>query len=297
MAGELLPSRFHAIGEGSGSELCLLGPHGAGVGACAPRRVSRAGVRSSCSSAASIPNASAETTASAREAQARCRAGCGQQHHLRMVPGVQRPTSRTPSGYASSWGTGSCGQASCRRGRSAGCAISRGCARRRSTSADHRAVVHDPGLQVHAAQVLIAEFGLDMARCPTVRLFVSSAGARPGHHESAGRRRSGQTRPRPRWPTERAKAAAPPRAPTSPPTSPSCAAVCGEPKAIGAIRHEILVAYYDIVRDQVPFRELGPGWQRKRYSVEHRARRLQRQLQALGYTVTRLPAEEYEPTA
>jgi len=31
LAGELLPSRFHAIGEGSGSELCLLGPHGAGV--------------------------------------------------------------------------------------------------------------------------------------------------------------------------------------------------------------------------------------------------------------------------
>jgi hypothetical protein len=44
--------------------------------------------------------------------------------------------------------------------------------------------------------------------------------------------------------------------------------------------------YYHIVRDQVPFRELGPDWQRKRYSVEHRARRLQRQLEALGYTVT-----------
>jgi hypothetical protein len=28
------------------------------------------------------------------------------------------------------------------------------------------------------------------------------------------------------------------------------------------------------VRDQVPFRELGPDWQRKRYSVEHRTRRL-----------------------
>ena len=41
----------------------------------------------------------------------------------------------------------------------------------------------------------------------------------------------------------------------------------GEPKAIGAIRHDILVAYYHIVRDQAPFRELGPDWQRKRYSV------------------------------
>jgi hypothetical protein len=60
----------------------------------------------------------------------------------------------------------------------------------------------------------------------------------------------------------------------------------GEPKAIGAIRHDLLVAYYHIVRDQVPFRELGPDWQRKRYSPEHRARRLQRQLEALGYAVT-----------
>jgi hypothetical protein len=54
----------------------------------------------------------------------------------------------------------------------------------------------------------------------------------------------------------------------------------GEAKAIGAIRHDLLVAYYHIDRD------LGPDWQRKRYSVEHRARRLQRQLEALGYAVT-----------
>jgi hypothetical protein len=55
--------------------------------------------------------------------------------------------------------------------------------------------------------------------------------------------------------------------------------------AIGAIRHDLLVAYYHIVRDQVPFRERGPDWQRKRYSPEHRARRLRRQLEALGYKV------------
>ena len=60
----------------------------------------------------------------------------------------------------------------------------------------------------------------------------------------------------------------------------------GEQKAIGAIRHDLLVAYFHIVRDQVPYRDLGPDWQRKRYSVEHRARRLQRQLEALGYAVT-----------
>jgi transposase len=71
----------------------------------------------------------------------------------------------------------------------------------------------------------------------------------------------------------------------------------GEPKAIGAIRHDILVAYYHIFRDRVPFRELGPDWQRKRYAVEHRARRLQRQLQALGYRVTVETAEQVQAAA
>jgi transposase len=66
----------------------------------------------------------------------------------------------------------------------------------------------------------------------------------------------------------------------------------GEPKAIGAIRHDLLVAYYHIVRDQVPFREPGPDWQHKRYSPEHRARRLQRQLEALGYKVNLEQAEK-----
>jgi transposase len=69
-----------------------------------------------------------------------------------------------------------------------------------------------PGVQSHAAQVLIAECGLDMTRFPTVGHFASWAGACPGHHESAGHRRSGRTRPGPRWLTdaltEAAKAAA-----------------------------------------------------------------------------------------
>jgi hypothetical protein len=58
-----------------------------------------------------------------------------------------------------------------------------------------------------------------------------------------------------------------------------------------------LVACYHIVRDQVPYRDLGPNWQRMRYSVEHRAKRLQRQLEALGYTVTLEQSETAEQAA
>jgi transposase len=158
-----------------------------------------------------------------------------------------------------------------------------------------------PGVQAHAAQVLIAECGLDMARFPTVGHFASWAGACPGHHQSAGRRRSGRSRPGPRWLTDQltecARAAVRTKGTYLAAHFAQLRGRRGEPKAIGAIRHDILVAYYHIVRDQVPFRELGPDWQRKRYSVEHRARRLQRQLEALGYAVTLEQTEQPEQAA
>jgi transposase len=147
-----------------------------------------------------------------------------------------------------------------------------------------------PGVAVRTAQVLIAECGLDMSRFPTVGHLASWAGMCPGHHESAGRRRSGRTRPGPRWLTEAltesAKAAARTKGTYLAAHHAQLRGRRGEAKAIGATRHDILVAYFHIVRDQVPFRELGPDWQRKRYSPEHRARRLQRQIEALGYQVT-----------
>jgi transposase len=147
-----------------------------------------------------------------------------------------------------------------------------------------------PGVQEHAAQVLIAECGLDMSLFPTVGHFASWAGACPGHNESAGRRRSGRSRPGPSWLTsqltECARAAVRTKGTYLAAHFAQLRGRRGEPKAIGAIRHDLLVAYYHIVRDQVPFRELGPDWQRRRYSVEHRAQRLQRQLEALGYAVT-----------
>jgi transposase len=158
-----------------------------------------------------------------------------------------------------------------------------------------------PGVQAHAAQVLIAECGLDMTVFPTVGHFASWGGACPGHHESAGRRGSGRTRPGPRWLTDQltecARAAVRTKGTYLAAHFVQLRGRRGEPKAIGAIRHDLLVAYYHIVRDQVPYRELGPDWQRKRYSAEHRARRLQRQLQALGYTVTLQPTEQAEQPA
>ena len=125
---------------------------------------------------------------------------------------------------------------------------------------------------------------------PTLEHFASWAGACPGHNQSAGRRKSGRTRPGPSWLTaqltECARAAVRTRGTYLAAHFAQLRGRRGEPKAIGAIRHDLLVAYYHIVRDQVPYRDLGPDWQRKRYSPEHRARRLQHQVEAIGYTVT-----------
>ncbi len=51
-----------------------------------------------------------------------------------------------------------------------------------------------PGIGRRVAEVVIAEIGVDMGRFPTAAHLASWAGLCPGHHESAGKRRSGRAR-------------------------------------------------------------------------------------------------------
>jgi len=60
----------------------------------------------------------------------------------------------------------------------------------------------------------------------------------------------------------------------------------GTQKAIGATRHDILLAYYHIVRDRVPYHDLGPDCNDRRRSTEQQSRRLVHQLERLGVNVT-----------
>jgi transposase len=42
----------------------------------------------------------------------------------------------------------------------------------------------------------------------------------------------------------------------------------GLPKAIGATRHDLLIAYWHVVHDQVDYADLSPDWAQRRRSTE-----------------------------
>lgn len=146
-----------------------------------------------------------------------------------------------------------------------------------------------PGVSTTIAQVLLAECGWDMSVFAQAANLASWAGICPGNNTSGGRRMSGATRRGPKWLrqalTEAAHAAARTKGTYLGAHHAQIRGRRGPAKAIGATRHDILIAFYYIVRDRVPYRELGADWAARRYSVEHRTNRLVRQLESLGLRV------------
>ena len=145
-----------------------------------------------------------------------------------------------------------------------------------------------PGVSDTVAQVLIAEIGLDMTRFPTSGHLVSWAGLCPRMDESAGKRRSNRVRQGAPWLKTTLVMAAWPAA--------SARGTYlraqflrlktrrGPKKAVVAVAASILTAAYYILRDHVPYHDLGADYfdRRDRTAV---VRRLRRRIEALGYRV------------
>lgn len=155
-------------------------------------------------------------------------------------------------------------------------------------------VVTIPGVGNRVAQVLLAECGADMRVFATSAHLASWAGICPGNRESAGKHGPGHTRPGPKWLRAALTEAAHAAARSSDTYLAAHFRVIrgrrGVAKAIGAVRHDILIAFWHIVAKHEAYVDLGADWHQRRYSPEKQTRRLVRQLERLGHTVTLQPA-------
>lgn len=151
-----------------------------------------------------------------------------------------------------------------------------------------------PGVKERVADQLIAECGVDMDRFPTAAHLASWAGMCPGNNASGGKHRKAHTRPGNKWLkhalTEAAKSASRSKDTYLASRHAQLRGRRGGATATGAIRHDLLIAYWHIVKFGVDYHELGPDWLASRNDPEHRTRRLIRQLESLGHKVTLEPA-------
>jgi len=156
--------------------------------------------------------------------------------------------------------------------------------------ADHVARLQTiPGVGREAAETIVAEIGVDMSRFPSAAHLASWAGLCPGNNESAGKRKTGKTRKGNRWLkpllVECGWGAGRARRTYLGAQYARLGRRRGKKKAAIAVGHSILVAAYYILRDGVPYRDLGPD-HFDRLVTERLTRHYVCRLEQLGHRVT-----------
>jgi transposase len=149
-----------------------------------------------------------------------------------------------------------------------------------------------PGINDIVAQVIVAEIGTDMTRFETSGHLVSWACLCPRNDESAGKRRSTRLRKGGTWLktalVTAAWAAVRSKVSYLRALFLRIKARRGAKKAIIAVAASMLTSAYFMLRDAVPYRDLGPS----HFDKQHRQKtiqRLVRRLQDLGHTFPAQP--------
>jgi transposase len=149
-----------------------------------------------------------------------------------------------------------------------------------------------PGVNEVAAATIIAEIGTDMTCFGSAPHLASWAGLCPGNNQSGGKRRPAQTTKGNKWLRgilgEVAWAAISKKGTSCGAQYRRIARRQGKLKAVVAVAHRLLRVIYYVLRDQVPYRELGPAPLSPQEAQRQLPRHVQH-LEQLGYTVTITP--------
>jgi transposase len=145
------------------------------------------------------------------------------------------------------------------------------------------------GVQRRGAECIIAEIGIDMSCFATPRHLASWAGQCPGNDKSAGKRRSGKTRDGSKWLNfaleEAAMAAIRVKGHYLEAQYRRLKPRRGHKRALGAIKHTMLIAIWHMLTTGETYRDLGGDYFTNRDPERH-TQRLVAQLERLGHTVT-----------
>ena len=158
--------------------------------------------------------------------------------------------------------------------------------------AEIAALCEIPGIARRSAEVILAEIGLDMSRFPSAAHLCSWAGVCPGNYQSAGRRKHGKTtkgnKALKTILTQCAKSARSVKQSYFSAQYQRIAARRGKNRATLAVAHSMLIAIYHMLKNSMPFRDLGADY----YDSFNRDRKIQgylKRLKALGWEPDALP--------